>query len=178
MGEQKRRMAAGTYREPEDAERARELVMSDARNAGRRLWEAGMPNDAVTYDEIAQTAIDPRTMVNLVIGTRDKLTEAAARDAGETWKKLRAKSPQSPIAIVILGYDQDPRELWEFPEVRRYVQWWAEAAGMDRPEALLSLPDPITGQALGGFLSACGVFGEGCRDYTLKSSGMAETRPI
>jgi len=131
----------------------------------------GIPTDCVTYDEIGGTEVDATTMITMVIGRRDKLTETEAQAAGAMWRKARMKSPQSPIAIMILGYDQDPRELWEFPEVCRYVQWWAAAAGMQHPEAVLSLPDPISARFLGGFLASCGVYGEEYRTHALSSVG-------
>jgi hypothetical protein len=38
-----------------------------------------------------------------------------------------------PIVVGIAGYDQDPRELWEIVEVRRFVRRWARFVGLTDP---------------------------------------------
>jgi hypothetical protein len=35
------------------------------------------------------------------------------------------------FTIGLLGYDDDPREVWEFHDARRYVRWWAKFAGLN-----------------------------------------------
>ena len=35
--------------------------------------------------------------------------------------------------ICLLGYNDDPREVWEFHDARRYLRWWARYAGMNDP---------------------------------------------
>ena len=70
--------------------------------------------------------------------------------------------------FALLGYDEDPRPIWEIPEAARYVRWWAHYAGLDDFEVANRLigEDLATAQlGLGasgsniGLLAACGVFG-------------------
>jgi hypothetical protein len=49
---------------------------------------------------------------------------------------------------MIAGYDDDPREIWEFPEVCRYVRQWAKATGLDNPD----VADLWLGSCEGGWI--------------------------
>ena len=82
--------------------------------------------------------------------------------------------------ICLLGYNEDPREIWEFRDARRYVRRWARFTGMNdiatsdrwlgRTSAIgrsMSVLGPV---AIGGmgFRAACGVFGEMARQMALR----------
>jgi hypothetical protein len=89
------------------------------------------------------------------------------------WRHMAARYPKAIFYLHLLGYDQDPREIWEIVEAARYVRSFARAAGLDDMDAALQFfgPDSPTmkaGEASGdvklcgtaGFLAACGVFGD------------------
>jgi hypothetical protein len=67
------------------------------------------------------------------------------------------RHPKASFQISIAGYDDDPRELCDFPEVREYVCRWAKCAGINF-ETLSTLPFADKGSV--AFLAACGVFGD------------------
>jgi hypothetical protein len=79
--------------------------------------------------------------------------------------------------------NEDPREVWEFPEAARYVRWWAEYAGMDdcdEADRWLGASSAIgqsglpstAGMAL---LAGCGVFGAEIKRQVL--AGFSPTVP-
>ena len=47
------------------------------------------------------------------------------------WRETSMRFPNSGFYLQIAGYDNDPREPWEFPEVARYVRRFARTAGLD-----------------------------------------------
>jgi hypothetical protein len=70
------------------------------------------------------------------------------------------------IHVAIAGYDRDPKELWEFAEVRRFVRRWARSAGLGDPYVAMreignveQFPDLLV------LLAKCGTFG---KDYPFK----------
>jgi hypothetical protein len=152
---------------------ARQFVEADARRIGRDLATLGIADfTAVTFAELdrdgALDAIDSRTLVKLTIGLRDELTSEMAAKAATAWRRLRARRPLAMIYVCFLGYDEDPRELWQFAEVRRYIRDWAKAAGISRDplEAKRALPDKRF-PCLLGLLAGCGYFGEAVRQDVL-----------
>src|SRR6266851_5124139 len=74
------------------------------------------------------------TMINIAVGFRGELTAAKAKYFADYWRKAAIKHPKAWFCPTIYGYDDDPRELWEFEEVREYVRQWAQFAGIHRPE--------------------------------------------
>jgi hypothetical protein len=87
------------------------------------------------------------------IGTRGALTRQAAKAAARAWKDMLQRAPKAYVMLHIAGYDDDPRAVWEFDEVRKFVQQFARFAGindvMDYSERLSELSM--------AFLAACGV---------------------
>lgn len=107
-------------------------------------------------------------MCIMEIGERGQLTRQQARRMGTQWRKLVQRHPDGVFWFSVDGYGDDPRELWEIPEVVRYVRQWARFAGMDDLEAAVRLlgPQSPVGRAMPnannlGLLGACGVFGDG-----------------
>jgi hypothetical protein len=153
MGEAKRRKAT------EDKAMAEAAVAKDARHMGRGLANLGMPAAAHTFAEIDK--LPGKAMegagVFLTIATRDDLSEAAARAAGAAFRNIRKKQPEAPIMLNILGYDDDPRELYEFPEVCEYLLWFAETAGLKDWRAAMEVPWLHVGWGI-ILLVACGVY--------------------
>ena len=107
----------------------------------------------------------------MVIGHRDRLTKREADYAATAWRLARQQYPDTPIAIAVDGYDDDERELWEFPEICRYIRRWAKQAGVDgnaTAAALAAVPVIPPDRAVelakaqndfAAFLAVCGVFG-------------------
>jgi hypothetical protein len=53
-----------------------------------------------------------------------------------------ARYPKALFLLTFAGYDDDPRELHELPEVCAYARTWAELAGMDNEAAAESGLEP------------------------------------
>jgi hypothetical protein len=67
------------------------------------------------------------------IGTADDLTPETRARSVRLFHKLVERHAKW-IAFVIGGYDDDPRELWEIPEVIAYVVEWLIAADLRTAE--------------------------------------------
>ena len=112
--------------------------------------------------------------MQFTIGTRDELNTRAAGLNAKVWRTALQRHPKACF-FNIAGYDDDPRELWEFPEVCRYVRRWARLAGMDDIEhtaRVLGVGSPLGEQALLHLqlLAAFGVFGEEYKTGDAKAS--------
>jgi hypothetical protein len=94
------------------------------KSAGRER----VPIEVCTYDQIP--VIDNRTAITLVIGVKDRWGDFYCRQAAAAWKHAYSRRPAS-CTVQVSGYDDDPRELWEIPEVRDYVQRWARMVGLN-----------------------------------------------
>ena len=117
--------------------------------------------------------------IPITIGSRGRLSKADARRAAAMWRQAIGRYPKACFMISLLGYNDDPREIWEFDDARRYVRWWARFAGMDDP----AIADHWLGasSAIGrawfspmatsgmSFLAACGVFGEEARHFAVRN---------
>ena len=97
-------------------------------------------------------ASDP-IFVCQVIGTRGKLTRHEAKSAARLWKETLEVAPNAQFIFSIGGYDDDPRELWEFEEVKKFVQQFARFAGI---KDVVDYQDRLHPTAA-GFLIACGA---------------------
>jgi hypothetical protein len=73
---------------------------------------------------------DDYDYVFIEIGHRDNIDDLRAVVLPAVAFKLAAKNPKTRIAIMVGGYDDDPRELWQIPEVRKYLQVFAQKAGI------------------------------------------------
>jgi len=116
------------------------------------------------------------TMI-FTIGSRNDLTPGMCEKAAAAWRTVTAENPKATFVLNVVGYDDDPRELWEFPDVCAYIQQWAKLVGLDdideadkwigscegRLSPIKDLTEP-NGLAV---LAACGVFGEEMRRVSL-----------
>jgi hypothetical protein len=87
------------------------------------------------------------------IGVRGELTRQAAKSAARQWKDLLRRAPNAQVYLSIAGYDDDPRALWEFDEVRKFVQQFARFAGIND---VMDYRDRLAEDCV-AFLAACGV---------------------
>jgi hypothetical protein len=108
-------------------------------------------------DDTSHYGDGERVMISFHIGSRGELDWFAAKEYAESWKVFRVRHPKSPVTIFFLGFDTDPREIWDIPECRQYLRWFAKAADINRPS---DLPPDIGGQ-LFSLMGLCGVFGKG-----------------
>jgi hypothetical protein len=97
------------------------------------------------------------TLISLLVGARGSLTRAAAKAAAETYQKLARAHPKAAIAIVMAGWDADPREIPDIAEAAEHFRRFARFAGLDGVRAALASRlhrDSV------GLLAACGCFPE------------------
>jgi hypothetical protein len=48
------------------------------------------------------------------IGARGSLSKAEARRGAAMWQEATKRYPKACFIIALLGYNEDPREVWEF----------------------------------------------------------------
>jgi hypothetical protein len=147
----------------EDRDLARQAAADDLRRSTRALKETGLPVSEVGYNDSGLDPIEPlplgeQYLIQFAIGARGELTKSYARAAAKAFVEIRRRCPTGLIHPHFLGYDDDPRELWQFPDVCRYARWWTRYAGISdwRPALAVNWMDP--GDTL-GLLAVCGAFG-------------------
>jgi hypothetical protein len=170
------------------------MTRNDDSNEARKAAIADLRELMKSYREMAPQALfcdgdfsgwpdsDGAGMfIQIVIGLRGDLSKAEARRCAAMWRKATNRYPKAGFIISLAGYDEDPREIWEFGDARRYVRWWARFAGMDdlnTADRWLGLTSAIgaSGNCAGMVLfAACGVFGEAACQMSLR--GHARTAP-
>jgi hypothetical protein len=139
----------------EDNKQARELAEKDLfRNFAwtqQEMKKQGVPLDVAGFDEgtitFSTAASDQdNTLIVMTIGMPGDLTRQEAETAARAWLATHKRYPRATTWLQIAGYDDDPRELYEFPEVTRYVRRFARAANIDFDLATARLhPTSIAG---------------------------------
>jgi hypothetical protein len=147
----------------EDPTLASQAVADDLRRSTQALKQTGLPVSEVGYDEsgigpIAPAVPGEQTLIQFAIGARGELTNAYARAAAKAFVEVRKRCPGALLYPHLLGYDDDPRELWQFPEVRRYLRRWARYAGITDWRRAIAVPWVDPGCTL-GLLAVYGAFG-------------------
>lgn len=66
--------------------------------------------------------MDEVDLVAIEIGARDELTLGACADAVMAFVMARERYPDAEFALLIGGYDADPREVWDIPEAKEYFR--------------------------------------------------------
>jgi hypothetical protein len=94
-------------------------------------------------------------IVGILIGQRGKLTPDAAEQGARLFKDVAAQHPQADLHPHVGGFDDDPRGLWEIPEVRAYLCRWAELVGIERADDAEDLRIEINTCAV---LAKCGAY--------------------
>jgi hypothetical protein len=167
---------------PEDKKIAAQLVENGRQTLPDLVPQAGRL--VITDIDEPQPWPEPTPDIGLIwilIGSRDELNKAAAKRMGDLWRKATQHYPCAAFLFFMFGFDEDPREMWEIPDVAHYVRQWARFAGMDDLDAALhwfgrnSHAYPILQEMIRqrggipgiGFLAACGVFGERLRQEAI-----------
>ena len=170
---------------------AEKMAVEDFRRTVKFARDLGIPQQVVSYEHgITEGELPPGdgegTIIPFVIGMRGRLTKNEARKGGQMWRDASARYPKAVFYLSMIGYDEDPREIWEIVDAARYVRWFARAAGLDAMETALHwfgpgsptmaaavLPEAGPGlKALAGtlgFLAGCGVFGDEFRAAALRN---------
>jgi len=149
----------------ENKRQAQALADADVARLLKRMSETGQPMSARSvsglpdYSAIQIGGNGMAALCMIEIGARGNLTKRRAREHAVVFKETRRASPGAEITIGIAGYDDDPRELWDFPEVRRYVRWWSRAAGLGSWQAAIAVPWANFDAGM-HVLVACNVFGD------------------
>lgn len=63
-------------------------------------------------------------------GSRGDLSDATITEMKDAPRLCVQYYPGRPLLISIGGFDDDPRELWDIPEVADYVRRFAMASGL------------------------------------------------
>jgi hypothetical protein len=89
-----------------------------------------------------------KTMTVFSIGTGPQFSRRALSMAVMAWRALKIE-PSTAVTMHIGGYDDDPRELWQIPEVRMFVQRFCAKTGAHKHPAV----EPISRN----WMLACGA---------------------
>jgi hypothetical protein len=137
---------------PEDKKLAREATDRDREQYFNKLAEAAaIGPGTIQFGPPYEGTPD---LISIEIGARDNLTPTAAEKWGGQWREFVAQQPKAYFIPSIAGYDDDPRALWDFPEVCEYMKRWAAAAGINSIDDL-----PNVSQDTVRLFAACGLFG-------------------
>ncbi len=153
----------------DDEHRARQLSDKDLSDPSNMLSKQGSP--MVLWEDVDSASMKnefgngERTLMGFTIGMRGYFSRHEVKRGASAWRKACAQYPQALFHPCLLGYENDPREIWEFEDARRYVRQWARFAGMDDAEIAMRYCGEVPGAM--GFLAACGVFGEETRRQSL-----------
>jgi hypothetical protein len=158
MNRHERRVAeARAHRD--DPQAAREAVENDVAGVIQQMRDMrarGVDTAVVdSRDDTSRYGDGAGTLFPITIGIRGKLTAIEAKEYAGFWCEMIKRHPKGIFCPHFFGYDGDPRELYEFEDVRRYVRQWAQFAGITSPEAI-----GVEGaEGFVGLLAACGCAG-------------------
>jgi hypothetical protein len=85
------------------------------------------------------------------LGERGKLTRREAKMAARKWEEMLTCAPAARVMLSISGFDDDPRGLYEFGEVKTFVQQFARFAGIN------DAANGRIGDTSAAFFAMCGV---------------------
>jgi len=81
-----------------------------------------------------------------VVGDKNELTREIAIKSAISFMLTILSNRHAPITMVMAGYDDDPREIWQIPECLEYMRVFAETCGkIGIPE---HLPHRLTADSL------------------------------
>jgi hypothetical protein len=121
----------------EDKKIAREMVKREMDFL--RSNPCSLPQEFVAMENQDKwpTGDGESTTIMMPIGQRGELTKRNARETAAAWREAVRRYPKAQLGISMLGYNEDPREIWQIEDAARYVRWWARYAGMDNEAAVL-----------------------------------------
>jgi hypothetical protein len=169
----------------EDKKCAKQMVNDEICRLAKELKEMSrdMPVEAIAYGNDGSASADwpemgdgDRVLIHVTIGERGNLTKGEARLAASMWHAAIKRYPKGIFVLNLLGYNEDPREIWDIAEAARYVRWWARFADMNEIEnaaGFLGLPGTSLDGVGVAFLAACGVFGD-----EAKRAALAKHKPM
>jgi hypothetical protein len=145
----------------EDKNTANRMVADDLRRLKENtqpypFWDIDQPLPPPDGDDGDGLAI------LFTIGARNDLSKDAAKREAEKWQRWRHRYPRALFYPALLGYDDDPRELWDIRDAARYVRRWARHAGIEDLESAIAV---FVKEGV-GLLAACGALGEEVRKRT------------
>jgi hypothetical protein len=168
---------------PENKRIAADLVEQEIKQIAGDMGRLAGPADAVSFEDQSDwpAGDGESTFMPIIIGVRGKLTKREARYCATMWREVTRRYPKAIFMINLLGFNEDPREIWDISEAARYVRWWARFAGLndikmaeryilDAPDVgVASLNIKSVAGANVGFLAACGVFGDEMKAIVLRN---------
>ena len=132
----------------DDPNAARRVAADELRDNLRFMHAHGIPAELVFYARDGRCDLsrcpdsDGEGMfIPVTIGCRGDLSKAQAKRAATMWREATGRYPKACFMICLLGYNDDPREVWEFRDARRYVRWWRASVAWTIPQS------PIIGSA-------------------------------
>jgi hypothetical protein len=140
------RRAAEARARRDDPQAAREAVENDVEGVIQHIRDMQARGFDMTVadnrDDTSPYGDGDGVFFPIIIGIRGKLTAIEAKECAELWREITRRHPKGTFYPHLLGYDGDPRELYEFEDVRRYIREWAQFAGIASPEAISVEIDP------------------------------------
>lgn len=103
----------------------------------------------------------------LSIGSRGEFTASRCVAAARAFKRLVAINPKVKVILHVGGYDEEPREIYQFADAAQYIRQWAELAGLTTLEDAMRWLDYEGGLPL--------VVGAGCYDDATHTKAGSET---
>ena len=146
-----------------DLQRLQDTARTFGNEAAMVAWE-----DVESDSTKLPSGTGERAFISVVIGRRGYFSRHEARRAAHVWRRACARYPNAVFYPNVAGYDDDPRNIWEFDDACRYVLQWARFAWMDDVETVKRYCKDLP-PGLIGLLSACGVFGEEMRLQSLSA---------
>jgi hypothetical protein len=112
----------------EDKKIAARLVKEEINRAIAFAKEEGIPMSVFSPGDVLPAASNggQRKLVQFTIGSRDDLTKTAARRMADVWKQMTKEYPNAFYYLQMLGFDDDPRQIWEVADAAHYVRRWAK----------------------------------------------------
>jgi hypothetical protein len=167
----------------EDKKIAAKLVEQEIKQVAGDMKKLEVPADVISFENLSNwpAGDGEGSFMPITIGVRGKLTKREARHAAMMWREVTRRYPKGIFMINLLGYNEDPREIWNIPEAARYVRWWARFADMndlktaeryvlDAPDiGVTSLNIKSIAESNVAFLAACGVFGDEMKTSVLRN---------
>ena len=120
----------------EDKRIAADLVLRDLERA-KRDAKAAEPN-AIFHNTDDPWPVLPDggagTFIPMSLGSRLDLSHEAVAVGVKDWHRVRAQYPNAMFYINLLGFDEDPREIWHIKPAAKFFRRWAHAVGITTPE--------------------------------------------